>query len=281
MKVLVGTIALLSTSLVWGLTNFWGQSQAVSWQPPTLAQSPSQNPASPDLSLLARASMAFVQSDRYQTDSIMEVTGTTSDQTFKAGVQATTIVQSPKQFRAEIAYNQPDKAGLVNILVVGDGQQVWIYRADTQQYTVKSYEDFEQLDDSYFIGISSLLFMQLPPADRQVIAQGALADSQVVQDLGLLSNPNFKGAPQWVNNQSLYAYEFLNAQDGFTLDAFVDPTTADLKQLRISGQDQQVDYAITETIRRRTANPFVTDSTFRFTPPVGARRVESVAIGPL
>lgn len=281
MKVLVGTIALLSTGLVWGLANLGGQSAAVSQPDPTLAQLLSQTTTTPDLSLLSRASVAFVQSDRYQTDSIMEVTGTTTEQTFKAGVQATTIVQSPKQFRAEIAYNRPDQTGLVNILVVGDGQQVWIYRADTQQYTVKSYAAFEQLDDSYFIGISSLLFLQLPPADRQVIAQGVLADSQVIQDLGLLSNPAFKGGPQLVNNQPLYAYEFTDAQEGFILNAFVDPITGILKQLRISGQSEQVDYAITETIRRRTANPLVTANTFRFTPPVGARRVESVAIGPL
>ncbi|HEY9615885.1 MAG TPA: hypothetical protein V6C64_03540 [Microcoleaceae cyanobacterium] len=281
MKVLVGTIALLSTSLVWGLTTLLGQSQAVSLPPRPLVQSLSQNSATPDLSLFARASMAFVQSDRYQTDSIMEVTGTTPEQTFKAGVLASTIVQSPKQFRAEIAYNQPDKAGVVNILVVGDGRQVWIYRADTQQYAVKSYEAFEQLDDSYFIGISSLLFMQLPADDRQAIAQGALADSQVIKEMGLLSSPNFKGAPQLVNNQSLYTYEFTNTQDGFILNAFVDPNTADLKQLRISGRADQVDYAVTETIRRRTANPLITSDTFRFVPPAGARRVESLAIGPL
>ncbi|MGI0484571.1 LolA family protein [Pantanalinema rosaneae CENA516] len=281
MKVLVGTIALLSTSLVWGGTTLWGQSPVVSQQAPLRAQSPSQTTATPDLSLLARASVAFVQSDRYQTESIMEVTGTTPQQTFKAGVQATTIVQSPKQFRAEIAYNRPDQTGLVNILVVGDGQQVWIYRADTQQYTVKSYAAFEQLDDSYFIGVSSLLFLQLPPDDRRVIAQGALADSQVIQELGLLSNPGFKGRPQLIDNQPLYAYEFTDAQEGFIVNAFVDPITGTLKQLRISGQAEQVDYAITETIRRRTANPLVTANTFRFTPPVGARRVESLAIGPL
>lgn len=233
-----------------------------------------------DLSLLAKASAAFLQSDRYRTESEIQVKATSNSTSLTSTAKVNTLVQSPNQFRAEITFpdsknpNQPDS------IVVSDGKQVWISRPDLKQYAIIPYEKFGQVDDNYWIGMSSLWFLEIPPETRKTLAQGALSDPKVQKDLGLSENLAVKGTTQTIDGQELYGYEYIDKED-FSIRAFVDPKTALLQQIVLSGQSAGFDIVITERILRRVADPTVTRLTFQPPPRSGAKQVKTLAIGPL
>ncbi len=60
-----------------------------------------------DLPLLAKVGAAFTQSDRYQTESEIEVQATSGSTNVTSSAKAVTVVQSPNQFHSEITFSQP------------------------------------------------------------------------------------------------------------------------------------------------------------------------------
>lgn len=232
-----------------------------------------------DLPLLSKATAAFVQGDRYRTESEIRVKATSGGTDVTSLAKVTTLVQAPNQFRAEIAFPS-DSGKEVKSIVISDGKRVWMYRPDLKQYAVTSFAKFDDLDDYFWIGMSSYWYLRVPVDVRKPIASGALADPQVLKELGMTETSPLKGSSQILDGRSLYSYEFTD-KEGFTISALVEPTTAELKQIRLTGKAEGFNVDIAERILSRTANPTIATSTFKFTPPSGAKLVKSVAIGPL
>lgn len=243
----------------------------------TLAQTPPPT-IRPDLALLARASTLFLQHDRYQTESILQLKGNSSGVDFTVNAQINTIAQAGNQFRSEISFIQNGQPAAQKSLIVSNGKQVWIYRPDLQQYMVSSYATFDKSDDTLFIGLSSLLFLQFPQETRKQIADGALSDDQVLQNVGL--PPSIRGAKHTLEGQEVFTYEYSDKQEGYTLTAAIEPQTASLKQLQIAGQSGGTNFVVIEQVLQRTPNPVISDVTFRFTPPKGARQVKALSVMP-
>jgi len=231
-----------------------------------------------DLPLLAKASAVFVQGDRYQTDSEIRVKATSGGTDVTSFAKVTTLVQSPNQFRAEISFPS-DNATEVKSIVISNGKQVWMYRPDLKQYAVIPYEKFDDLDGYYWIGLSSYWYLTVPAEIRKPIADGALADPQVLKELGIDDAFPLKGSSQTLDGRSLYRYEFTDSE--FTIATLIEPATAELKQIRLTGKSDGFNIDIAERILSRTLNPAIAGNTFKFTPPVGVKLVKSVEIGPL
>jgi outer membrane lipoprotein-sorting protein len=291
MKVYSQLLAVLgSVAIAGGLGSviMLGRSQGVplaeAMQPPViehpvmLAQT-TNNPGSPDLLLLVKTSANFLAGERYQTESNMQIIGTAPGSNVVLNIQIKTTVQAPKQFRAELTFPQPDGTRSLTGVIVSDGELVWLYRPDLEQYTTLPYEKFDQSDDSFLIGMSSSLFLQIPAETRKQIAQGNLeANTNVLKELGL--PPSLKGGQRTINGQKLYGYEYTDEKEGYLFRAVVEPTTATLQQLQISGKAESLDIVITEQILKRTANPEVTANMFRLTPPANAKYVDQLSIIP-
>ncbi|MBD2771484.1 LolA family protein [Iningainema tapete] len=233
-----------------------------------------------DLPLLVKTSTAFFQSDRYQTESQMLIQGGNQGAQFNAYAQIKTIVQSNRKFRAEIAFTSPGEKPKQSALIISDGKQVSIYRPDLRKYAVTSYEAFDQSDDSFLIGLSSSFFLVMPEDTRQIIASGVLSKNNVLQEMGLADNQQFKGDKSTVEGEAFYVYNYTEPKDGFTFRAFVQPETAILKQLQLVSKSEGLDVVVTEKIVQRNQNPTVTAQTFKFTPPQNAIRVKSLSISP-
>ncbi|MBW4522845.1 MAG: hypothetical protein KME16_24675 [Scytolyngbya sp. HA4215-MV1] len=257
-----------------------GRSQVIplaqAMQPPVML---AQAMGSPDLPLLVKTSAHFLAGDRYETKSKMQIIGTSPGSNVVLNMLLRTIVQAPHQFRAELTFSQPDGASSLSSLIVSDGKQVWLYRPDLKQYSKLSLEKFDQSDDSFLIGMSSSLFLQIPSETRKEIAEGNLeANADALKQLGLPLS--LKGGQRTVNGQKFYGYEYADEKEGYLFSALVEPTTATLQQLQISGKAESLDIVITEQILQRTANPEVTATTFRFTPPSGVKQVDTLPIIP-
>ena len=278
MNVMNRTIALLlTTTALVGLTSHSLNPSEPATAAPGLQLS--QRPSQPDLQLLARASAEFFQSDRYQTESVMEVKASAGSTNITSTARITTIVQAPNRFRAEIVFSEPGASQERKSIVVSDGKQVWMYRPDLKQYLVTSYQEFDTKDDAFWIGFSSYFFLQIPPESRQPIAAGALTDPAVLKELGLTENSAIRGGVRSLDGRSVYVYSYTD-KDGFTIDGVVDPKTATLEQIAASGQSEGFDISIVERLVSRTPAPAIAANTFKFSPPRDATAVEKLEIGP-
>lgn len=237
----------------------------------------------PDLQLLAKIITNFVKSDRYQTQSEMQITGTAPGLAFTSSVQIQTIVQSPRKFRSEIAFTQPGRSTTIKYLVVSNGNQVWIYRPDLKQYAVNSYEAFTKSNDDFLIGLSSSLFLAIAPDFKEITSPNPLSDANVTKVLEQLiqsKNPLIKGGRLNVQERDYYAYEYTDPKAGYTFSTLVAPETANVEQLQIKANSAGLDISVREKIQRRVENPVVTNNTFIFLPPKGTRRVKSIRLQP-
>lgn len=274
--------AVVAGSLGLTVVGLFGTANSNRFLQPAKAMSPtllSQLNSKLNLPLLAKATAAFVQSDRYRTESEMRVKASSGGTDVTSVAKVTTLVQVPYQFRAEITFPS-DTGKEVKSIVISDGKRVWMYRPDLKQYAVTPFEKFDDLDDYYWIGMSSYWYSSVTPDVRELFTNGSLTDPQVLKELGMTGTSPLKGSSQTLNGRSLYSYEFTD-KEGFTISALVEPTTAELKQIRLNGKSDGFNVDIAERILSRTANPAIAASIFKFTPPSGAKLVKSVAIGPL
>lgn len=245
---------------------------------PALTQSVPSTPK-PDLTLLTAATANFFKGEVLQTESSTEIISTGQGTNIKVQFQSKTIVQSPNRFRSEITLlptgKQPRSA-----IVVSDGQRVFIYRPDLNQYLTVSYQQFDRRDDSYGIGMSSVLYLILAPELKPLAAQGALTDRTVQAQLRAMTPANLSGRARSINGKNLYVYEYGDRQKNFSYEAVIDPMDTTLKQLQIKGSVQGVNITITETIQRRSPLSTIGANLFRFAPPRTAKAVKTLEIIP-
>jgi len=249
----------------------------------TAPESNNQLSNKPDLNLLAKTITNFIKSERYQTESELQIGGTTSSLNFTSFVQIKTIAQSPKRFRADITFGKLGDSTAKRYLVVSNGSQVWTYVPDLKQYAVTDYPVFEKSNDSLLIGMSSYFFLQLSPKFREVIAEESLSNQKIMDLLAqmiLSENVPLKGGRQNIQGKEYYVYEYTDNQKGYTFSVFAQPETATVEQLQITGKSQGLDIVIKEQIIRRVENPVVTEDTFSFSPVAGFTKVESLPIKP-
>jgi outer membrane lipoprotein-sorting protein len=247
---------------------------------PTLPKNNSQLGTKPDLSFLLPTVTAYLKNNLSQTESEMQVRGTSPGSTFTINARLKVIAKYPNNFRAEIAFTQPGSASSNSYLVVANGTKTWIYSPSLKQYAVMSYADFQKSDDSFLIGLSSLFFLEAPQDVRSLVAQGKLSPQDFLTSVAASNDTSLKGGRRTVAGQQYYVYEIKEPKEDYTLNVFVEPKTAKLDQLQLTGKSEGLDVVVTEKIIRRITNPVVSASTFSFTPPQGTKLVKSLPLNP-
>lgn len=235
----------------------------------------------PDYKILAKTVANFFTSDTYQTESELQLSGSSAGVTFSSSMQVKTIVKSPKKFRSEITFPPSNGSVGKKYIVVSDGEQVWIYRSDLKQYAVKNYEAFEKSNDDFIIGMSSALYLKIAPSFKgitTVLGNKNLAD--VLEEMLSSRNLALKGGVRSIDSKTYHFYEFTQQKEGFTFNALVEPETVKLEQIQILGKSQGMDIALKEKIIRRIENPTLEADTFSFAPPEGTTKVDSLPIQP-
>ncbi|HEY9610022.1 hypothetical protein [Allocoleopsis sp.] len=249
----------------------------------TAPEANSQLSNQPDLALLAKTVANFVKSERYQTESELQLNATSSGTTVRSSAQVKTLAQSPQQFRSEITFGTPGSSGGRRYLVVSNGKQVWIYRPDLKQYAVSDYASFNKSDNSFLIGMSSSLFLEIAPEFKPLRVQGSISDQKIREILAEMlrsEKTNLKGDRRSIEGRDYYVYEYTDTKEGYTINALVAPDQATVEQIRIVSQSEGVDVVINEKILRRVENPAIAPDTFNFSPPQGAKKVKSISLEP-
>lgn len=234
-----------------------------------------------DINLLARTIANLIESEHYQTESQMQFSFNAGVLNGEFSVLIKTIAKSPQEFKTEIYPFGLGEVEQPKYVLVSNGEQVWIYHTESQQYQVTDYASFDSSKDNFFIGFSSLLFLQMSSSFREEFPEDLITVDTIIEGLeSLLSVKNvpLEGSQMNLQGQDYYAYKYKDKQAGFTFTVLVEPTTAQVNQLQMSGISDGIDIKMTETIMNRVASPVVTADTFVFTPPPGATEVESLEI---
>lgn len=128
MKRIIEAIALLGmTASIWGLLpGLSGQLSSAETSLEIADLGKETNTGNqPNLTLLARTVANFFRGDRAETESALEIKGTSPSLIFQVYLQVNTIVQSPQRFRSEIVFRDPGGAVGHRYLVISDGDRVW------------------------------------------------------------------------------------------------------------------------------------------------------------
>jgi outer membrane lipoprotein-sorting protein len=278
---MVRTLAFLGlSSLLWGVST----PQLTAQTAPAPRSTPVNKALTPkpDMSVLAQALTNFFTGKATQTESNMAIDATSKTMNVRVQYQTTTIVQAPGRFRAEISLNPMTKQAQPSdkILVISDGQRVWMYRPDLKQYSSMTYQEFNRRNDSWIIGMTSMLYLQLAPDIKPYVDQGSLTDKTVQEQLSAMATSDLKGGSQQVNGENLFVYEYVDKKAQISYSALIRPLDKSFKQVQFKGNMDGGKIAMTETIQKRIANPTIAPDTFRFKPPQGTKQVKSLQLIP-
>lgn len=243
----------------------------------------SQAQEKPNLKLLARVLNTFFQNERYLIES--ETLGSAKGDSLNSTLQfqSKSLVESGGKFRFEITFIQPGEKTKVYNLIIFDGQQVWIYKPQSQEYAITSYAAFKQHP---VISLSSLLFIAVHENRRKLVAQSdssgeiTLYLRQIVNKLALANDSELKEEKRTIDGNELSIYTYTVNSLNYVVSGFIDPATVTLKQIQISSNSEGKNFVITEKNLQITADPPINVQTFKFSPPPGAKQVNFLSILP-
>lgn len=260
------------------------QPQPTASPTPSQSQPPSPQPAAtaPDLTLLGKVLGAFLKTNRVSTESQIVMTVPDKGVDLKIYAQTKTIAQSSGEFRSEITFAQPGQPPTATYTIVSDNRRVWIYRSDRRQYSQTTVAKFQAQPYSYLVGISSIFFVTLTEPARRELNAALVSSPNFLADLPERDIKDLQGSKRQVEGQELYVYSYTNKLGNWTFNSFVQPQTGILKQVEFIGKldakDGGTNFTIAEKIIDRHPQPTVNSSIFKFLPPKGTKKVQSLSI---
>jgi outer membrane lipoprotein-sorting protein len=252
--------------------------------PSIAAPTPTQKYDADNLKLFLRAFRDFGQGNATKITSKLLLLATTQGVTMDINIQIQAIAQKPNQFRTDIIFGAENSASKRRYQLVSDGKTVWVYRPDTQEYSVQTYAEFDKSSDSFLKGVSSSVFLTLPADLKSSFSDENLAmiasDPTLVASLYREMKIQFKGYQKDKAGKNFAVYSMGESKSLEQVNLWIEPQTATLQQFQISAQDKGLDIKIQEIIINRIANPKIEPNTFQFIVPKGAKRLKTISISP-
>jgi outer membrane lipoprotein-sorting protein len=186
------------------------------------------------------------------------------------------VVQADGKFRAIVTLPTETIGKERTVLITSDGNSVWIYRDDLQEYSVHTYQQFMQSSDWMYLGYSAAAFLKAPLDMRLGIAKGYLQHPDATKAFiaGIRSHATFESSIQTVNSKSFYTYDAtLPNADQTKITIWIDPQQQTFSAMRFSGLYQGHNLDVTEVMNDRSPMPKTLPATsFQFQAPANSRR---------
>jgi hypothetical protein len=282
MSKLLSGIAI--ASLLIGLTaTTQAQVPPASPTPTPQSQSPSPVPSpvnTPDLSLLSKAVGAFWQTDRVETKSQMTIDVAANGTKIEMYAQIETIAQIGNKFATKLTFGSPGQPSKSTYRIISNGKKVWIYRPDRRQYMETTLDKFNSGSDSFWIGMSTFLFVSLNETERRDMISGLNSDRNLLTALFKEQSGDLQGRKKQLDGREVYEYSYENKKDNWTFNGLVQPQTGAIEQIEIAGKTQGMNFSLADKIISRNTQPTISKKTFMFSPPKGVKKVKSLEVDP-
>lgn len=244
------------------------------------------NPSEPDYELMARVLQRQFSNHAYLTES-----RTRFDQKADGEEeiiflsQTRTITAQLNQFRAEIQFfGSKGELGQA-YLVVGDGQQVWVWNRDRNQYSVMTAEAFLNAKTSLMIGGTASFVLMLQEQFGQAEQLAHLSTSEIASRLeSLLSevpDERLDFSSLELKGRTIETVGVIWDQSGTSIRMGLDGETSGIKFMAMHGPKSSSTLNMSETVVRRLALASLPEDTFVFVAPEGAEQVaEAIELNP-
>ena len=247
------------------------------------AQAPALLGTSPaDLTLLKQSLALLASPGPLQSTSTMQMSGSKQGISFTFREQVSIIAKQPGKFRAEITQYSADNSPQMHLLVISDGQNVSTYRPGTNQYSVRSSKSFHDAnDDMTALGLAIGGFFLGEGHDLAVGLQNITKDTTplTLKELaknGVVATQRTEG----VDGEDDYVYRLALVNQGITYRFVINPHTAVLRQIELSGKQNGVTMAFRETIATLGKPGSIAKTAFQFVPPAGAAKIAALSVDP-
>lgn len=234
-----------------------------------------------NLGLLKQALSTFFQATTFQVESALTIQAKSENQKLEIKSQNTTLTVLPRRFVSEI------HLGSQQYFITSDGIKVWIYHRNNDEYTEMGFDEFQDSDDSFLIGLSSSFLLEIvrslqPDQMTSEIDQPKLLNSILTfftQDYSqeglVLTQENIS-----FENQDYSLYHYKTKAGDLELVLWINPQTLTLTKLQVIGIDQSTQVDIQENILQQTFNPTVDEHSFRFQPSPALKKVNNLPLEP-
>lgn len=235
-----------------------------------------------DLTLLRRALKPLAVNGVLKSRSTFQMTGEKQGVSFTFHEEASILAKRPGKFRADVIQFAAGGAPERRLLVVSDGSKVWTCRPYQRQYSVTTAKAFQAANaDMTALGLAQGGFFL---GDGHAMAQGfaTITQANSPQAMAMLGNMgiHLTGKPQTVNGETLFVFRLVLIKQGVVYRFFVDPETAALRQMELTGQQNGVTIAFRETISSLRSPAHVPKTTFHFTPSRDMVKVAALSADP-
>ena len=253
--------------------------EAASAQTPT---PPSLPAPAPDLTLLKQALAPLAGDGLLQSLSNLQLTGSKQGVSFTFHETARVVAKRPDKFRAYVTQYTAEGAPVRRLVIISDGKKVWTYRPGTRQYCVAPAKAFHAgNNDMTALGLVQGGFFL---GEGHEMAQGfaAITQENGSQVLTMLNGLGIRltSRPEPAGGEGDTVYRMVLTRQGIAYRFFIDPATAHLRRVELSGYQNGVVIMFREKVGEMETPAEVAKTTFAFTPPPGAARVSSMPVDP-
>jgi outer membrane lipoprotein-sorting protein len=192
------------------------------------------------------------------------------------------IMQADGKFRTVVSSGDTPSPQAYSLIIVSDGNSVWSYRTDLNQYSIQTYQKFMANNQNWFaLGLSTSAFLKIPMSYRLPIAQGILNHPSATKAFidGMQTEGTIVSRPPEPNGSDFYRYELEPKKfSGSRIRLEVDPQSQTFKGIQLLGQYEGKNFEITETLQTREPVTSANDQAFQFVIPAKAQKVPSVSL---
>ena len=237
---------------------------------------------------LVQAGKEFLSLERYELESVMEITGDIPGTSFVSDAKIKTIVEAPNKFKSQLTFVSPNGIEGKAYDIISDGSQVWIYDYASDRYSVSDFKTFLQTREGFLVGALSYFYLNTRSniGSSNIIANflAKLPERQLLQYFQRYSKLDLQNSvirEETIEGKTYKLYDINATNRGFKATAYIDPERGSLARVDLSGTKDGLQLASKERVIDQTIPELIPEDTFIFNPPENAERVEQqITIAP-
>lgn len=249
------------------------------------APSPS---ATTNSSPLLKAGRQLLSLERYQLESVMEVTADLPGAFLSSNLKINTTVEAPNKINSQMTFVSPNGLSGKTYQIVSDGSQVWIYDSSTNQYSVSNLQQFLQTREGFLIGTLSYFYVSTRSniGNSGVVANfvSKLPEAQLIEYFQRFANINLRNAvirDETLEGKVYKTYNLRDASKGLQATVYVDAAQESIAQVNLAGTKDGLQLASQEKIINQSVPESIPANQFSFSPADDVQQVtQQISIQP-
>ena len=237
---------------------------------------------------IVQAAKKLLSLERYELESVMEITGDIPGTSFVSDAKIKTVVEAPNKFNSQIIFVSPNGLQGKTYDIISDGSQVWIYDYAANQYSKSEFKPFLQTREGFLVGTLSYFYLNTRSniGSSNIIANflANLPEDRLLKYFQRFSNLDLQNLvirDETIEGIAYKAYDIDATNKGFQATAYINPERGNSERVHLSGSKDGLQLASKEQIVNQNIPESFSEETFVFNPSDNVEQVEQqITIAP-